>query len=360
MSILDKPLSPRPQRPGRRRAILILSIVAGLLIIFFVLTDIRDDFAIGVHFLTAPNHFTYQGHSDYVSAVAWSPDGKRIASGSGDHTVQVWDARDGSHVYIYRGHSSDVSTLAWSPDGKYIASAGLDNTVQVWEAATGKLVYTYRGHGDVVYDVAWSPDGTRIASASNDGTVQVWHAFTGNPILTYKSLPSSRGAPAPWNAVAWSPDGKRIVIGGIGNIEVLDVASGKDIGSYGYNSAIVHALAWSPDGRYIAIGSSTEMVEIWDLVTGQNIFNYRGHYGDVLCVAWSPDGKRIVSGSSDGTAQVWDALTGDNAYTYRGHADYYWGHLTSGASVNSVAWSPDGKQIASGSNDMTVQVWQAR
>src|SRR6266568_4466559 len=318
MSILDKPLSPGPQRTKRRSAILILSIVAALLIVFFVLTDIRADFAIGVHFLTAPNHFTYQGHSDYVSAVAWSPDGKRIASGSGDHTVKVWDATDGSHVYIYRGHSADVSTLAWSPDGKYIVSAGLDNIVQVWEADSGKLIYTYRGHNDVVYDVAWSPDGTRIASASNDGTVQVWHAFTGNPILTYKSPPSPRGSPAPWNAVAWSPDGKHIVIGGIGNIEVLDVASGKDIGSYGYNAAIVHALAWSPDGR------------------------------------------RIVSGSSDGTAQVWNALTGNDAYTYRGHADYYWGHLTSGASVNAVAWSPDGKRIASGSNDMTVQVWQAK
>ena len=135
MSILDKPLSPRPQRTRWRRAILILSIVAVLLVVFFVLTDIRADFAIGVHFFTAPNHFTYQGHSDYVSAVAWSPDGKRIASGSGDHTVQVWDASNGSHVYTYRGHDSDVSTLAWSPDGKYIASAGLDNTVQVWEAA---------------------------------------------------------------------------------------------------------------------------------------------------------------------------------------------------------------------------------
>ena len=360
MSILDKPLSPRPQRTRWRRAILILSIVAVLLAVFFVLTDVRADFAFGVHFFTAPNHFTYQGHSDYVSAVAWSPDGKRIASGSGDHTVQVWDASDGSHVYTYRGHDSDVSTLAWSPDGKYIASAGLDNTVQVWEAASGKLAYTYRRHSDVVYDVAWSPDGTRITSASNDGTVQVWNAFTGNLILTYNSPPSPRGSPAPWNAVAWSPDGKRIVIGGLGNIEVLDVASGKDIASYGYNSAIVHALAWSPDGRYIAVGSSTEMVQIWDLQTGQNIFNYRGHSGDVLAVAWSPDGKRIVSGSSDGTAQIWDALTGDNAYTYRGHADYYWGHLTSGAAVNAVAWSPDGKQIASGSNDMTVQVWQAR
>src|SRR5436305_12899026 len=124
MSILDKPLSPRPQRTKRRRAIFILSIVAVLLIIFFVLTDIRADFAIGVHFLTAPKHFTYQGHTDYVSAVGWSPDGKRIASGSGDHTVQVWDATDGSHAYIYRWHSVLVSTLVLSPYGKYIVSGG--------------------------------------------------------------------------------------------------------------------------------------------------------------------------------------------------------------------------------------------
>src|SRR6266576_7283736 len=152
MSILDKPLSPRPQRTKLRLAILILSIVAVLLIIFFVLTDIRTDFTFGVHFFTAPNHFTYQGHSDYVSAVAWSRDSKRIASASGDHTVQVWDAADGSHVLTYRGHSSDVLTLAWSPDGKYIASGSLDTTVQVWNATNGEQVFTYHGHSDAVFN----------------------------------------------------------------------------------------------------------------------------------------------------------------------------------------------------------------
>ncbi len=360
MSILDKPLTPQPHRSKRRLTIIILSIVAVLLIALFVFTDIHADLAFVVHFATAPNHFTYQGHSDYVSAVAWSPDGKRIASASGDHTVQVWDAAGGGHVYIYHGHTSDVSTLAWSPDGKYIASAGLDMTVQVWVATTGNLVYTYHGHNDVVYDVAWSPGGTRIASASNDGTVQVWDAFIGKMTFTYKSPSNIKGILAPWNTVAWSPDGKRIAIGGIGNVEVLDLATGNLTASYGYNAAIVHALAWSPDGRYIAVGSSASLVEIWDTITGHNVYNYQGHNADVLSVAWSPDGKRIVSGSSDGTAQVWDALTGNNAYSYRGHVDFYWGHFTSNASVNAVAWSPDGKHIASGSNDMTVQVWQVK
>ena len=221
MSILDKPLTPRPQRAKRGRIIIILSIVAVILIALLVFTDVRADTAFVIHFATAPDHFTYRGHSDYVSAVAWSPDGKRIASASGDHTVQVWDASDGNHVYTYHGHSADVSTLAWSPDGKYIASAGLDNSVQVWGATTGNLVYIYHGQNDVIYNVAWSPDGTRIASASNDGSVQVWHAFTGYPILNYKNPPTTRGSPAPWYAITWSPDGKQIAIGGIGNVLVI-------------------------------------------------------------------------------------------------------------------------------------------
>ncbi len=120
--------------------------------------------------------FTYRGHSDYVRAVAWSPDGRRIASGSNDTTVQVWDAADGSHVFTYRGHSSILEAVKWSPDGKRIASGGDDQTVQVWDAVDGSHVFTYRGHSEDVTTVAWSPDGKRIASGSADHTVQVWQA----------------------------------------------------------------------------------------------------------------------------------------------------------------------------------------
>jgi WD domain, G-beta repeat len=151
--------------------------------------------------------YTYRGHSGGVITVAWSPNGRRIASVSDD--VQVWDAADGGHVFTYRGHSNDqnvfVSAVAWSPDGRRIASGSMD--VQVWDAADGSHVFTYRGHSSYVHAVAWSPDGKRIASGGDDGTIQVWDAVDGSHVFTY------RGHSEDVTTVAWSPDGKRIASG---------------------------------------------------------------------------------------------------------------------------------------------------
>jgi WD40 repeat protein len=310
------------------------------------------------HFFTPPAHFTYSGHTQYVAAVAWSPDGKRIASASGDGTVQVWDASNGSHVLTYRGHTGDVLDLAWSPNGKYIASAGLDTTVQVWNAVTGAHITTYQGHSEAVFAVSWSPDSTRIVSGSGDGTVQVWNALTGKHLLTIGEQ-YAKGAPIEWNTVAWSPDGKRIAIGGSGDVQIVDATTGKNVGYYGYHSGTVHSVAWSPNGQYIA--SATDgYVEIWNVAAVKNVYSYLRNSPDAFTVAWSPDGKRVASGWSDGIVEVWDALTGKNAYIYRGHADFYPGHYSSGQSVNSVAWSPNSTQIASGGSDDTVQVWPDR
>jgi len=295
--------------------------------------------------------YTYRGHSNIVWKVAWSPDGKRIASGGDDDTVQVWDATTGGNVYTYRGHSHAVLAVAWSPDGKRIASGGDDKTVQVWDATTGGNVYTYRGHSDHVYAVAWSPDGKRIASGSGfhlisptHNTVQVWDATTGGNVYTYRRHSHEVVA------VAWSPDGKRIASGSWDQtVRVWDAANGRTVYTYQGHTYLVNAVAWSPDGKRIASGSEDMTVQVWDATTGGNVYTYRGHSSSVYAVAWSPDGKRIASGGDDDTVQVWDATTGGNVYTYRGHSSSVW----------SVAWSPDGKRIASGSGDKTVQVWVA-
>src|SRR5260370_643789 len=135
--------------------------------------------------------YTYHGHSGAVYAVAWNPvwgtgmpDGKRIASGGTDGTVQVWDAADGGHVFALRGEVCGVNAVAWSPDSKRIASGITDGTVQVWDANGGGHVFTYRGHSNVVLAATWSPDGKRIASAGDDNTAQVWDATDGGHVFT--------------------------------------------------------------------------------------------------------------------------------------------------------------------------------
>jgi WD40 repeat protein len=302
--------------------------------------------------------FTYRGHSGGVFDAAWSPNGTRIASCSGDTTVQVWDASDGGNVFTYQGHSDFVYAVAWFPDGTRIASSSKDKTVQVWDASEGGHVFTYRGHKDQVTNVAWSPDGKRIASGGgnpdetntkSDRTVQVWDASDGGHVLTY------RGHTDTVFGLAWSPDGKRIASGGYDTtVQVWDAVDGGNVFTYRGHTADVSTIAWSPDGRRIASGSGDYTVQVWNAVDGGNVFTYRGHTDWLNSVDWSPDGKRIASGGGgspngqrDYTVQVWDAANGGHVFVYNGHTDI----------VLRVAWSPDGTLIASASNDKTVQIW---
>ena len=205
--------------------------------------------------------YTYRGHADAVDALARSPDSQRIASGSLDKTVQIWDATTGGNLYTYSDHAGSVYTVAWSPDGGLIASGSSDGTVRVWDSSTGRLVYTYHGQSGGIRTVAWSPDGKRIASAGEDKTVQVWDATTGENVHTYRS-----------------------------------------------NTDVVYTVAWSPDGKRIASaghgGNGT--VQVWDSSTGVNVYTYHGHSWAVYCVTWFSDGKRIASGSYDKTVQIWN------------------------------------------------------
>ena len=288
--------------------------------------------------------YIYKGHHAYVQTLAWSPDGKRIASGSGDKTVQVWDALTGGHAFNYSDHAGVVWAVAWSPDGKSIASGGVDNTVQVWDALTGGHVFTHHGHTAAVAAIAWSPDGTRIASASYDHTVQVWDTSTGNQVFTY------HGHTAAVAAIAWSPDGTRIASASYDyTVQIWDAANGRHVLAYRGHIKELRAVAWSPDGKLIVSGGYDNTAQVWDALTGVTIYTYLGHGGYVNGVVWSPDGKRIASGSGDKTVQVWDASTGNHAFTYQGHVGY----------VFTVGWSPKGQHIASGASDSTVRVWRA-
>jgi WD40 repeat protein/serine/threonine protein kinase len=325
--------------------------------------------------------------------VAFSPDGKRLASGSGDNTLKVWDAQTGQELLTFKGHTNTVWSVAFSPDGKRLASASEDNTVKVWDAQTGQELLSLKGLGysvafspdgkrlaicSKVWDaqtgqellsfkggglcVAFSPDGKRLASAGNP-TVKLWDAQTGQVVLTLK------GHTTPVISVAFSPDGKRLVSGGGllpgsqgGEVKVWDAQSGQELLSL-KDTYRVASVAFSPDGKRLA-STSMRDVKVWDAQTGQELLTHKGHTRLVNSVVFSPDGTRLASGSMDETVKVWDATTPPEARTFGGSTG------GSPRTVTSVVFSPDGKRLASGSGtwDDTkkayvageVKVWEAQ
>jgi dipeptidyl aminopeptidase/acylaminoacyl peptidase len=202
------------------------------------------------------NLITYSGHSDTVQAITWSPNGKYIASGGNDKTVQVWDAISRQKVSIYTGHSQPIHAIAWSPDGTSIASGSSDALVQIWDSTEGDTILSYQKHSAQLTAIAWSPDGASIASGSHDRIMHIWNAPTGNTTLIYS------GHPEGIHAIAWSPDGK-YVASASSSVHLLEVATGKVIGVYSGHAGRVNAIAWSKDGRYVASAGNDKTVHVW-------------------------------------------------------------------------------------------------
>jgi len=342
---------------------------------------------------------TISGHGATITSAVFSPDGRRILTGSFDGTARVWDAASGSELLVLTGHQGDVLSVAFSPDGQRIVTGGgkwavgrTPGEAMVWDAATGELLLELKGHNFAVWSVAFSSDGQRIVTGAGDrgygpGEVKVWDAAKGLEILTLPSeVESVRGVafspdghrivtgstgsanatarvwdaatgkpllalkrPMNLTSVAFSPEGDRIVTGGDNVANVWDAATGELLfGLKGHNRA-VWSVAFSPDGRRIVTGSWDQTANVWDAATGELLFTLKGHSSHVVGVAFSPDGKSIVTASADTLAKVWDAESGQEIPRLKGHTD----------SVNSIAFSPDGRRIVTGSQDGTMKIWDA-
>ena len=288
------------------------------------------------------NLLTLKGHTGSVLSIAFSPDGKRIVTGSSDKTVRVWDAVTAQELLTLKGHTVAVVAVAFSPDGSRIVTGSSDKTVRVWDAVTAQELLTLKGHTVAVVAVAFSPDGSRIVTGSSDKTVRVWDAVTAQELLTLKEHTDFV------TAVAFSPDGSRIVTGDNDAASLRDIATGKVLLTLKEHTGYVAAVAFSPDGSRIVTGSWGKTVRVWDAVTGKILITLKEHTGSIAAVAFSPDGKRIVTSDDDAT-RVWDAVTAQELLTLKGHAD----------SVASIAFSPDGSRIVTGNFDDTARVWDA-
>jgi WD40 repeat protein/tetratricopeptide (TPR) repeat protein len=266
--------------------------------------------------------YTYRGHFDHVQAVAWSADGACIASCSRDKTVQVWAAEGiralaasnakkmvrpspGALLCTYHGHAQKITAVQWSPHGKRIASASMDGTVQVWDAATGNTISIYRGHAGPVRALSWLRGGEKIASGGDDTTVQVWEAGTSKQIFTY------RGHTTKVKRVSWwssSHGGSGVVsVGEDGIARTWEDTTGKLVATTHEQTHPITPGVKSPNGKFIAYEGDDGTVQIRDAKTGSSVLIYRGHSGAVTIVTWSRDGKRIASVDDDTTIQVWRA-----------------------------------------------------
>jgi WD40 repeat protein/serine/threonine protein kinase len=290
---------------------------------------------------------TLPGHFGPAAGVAFSPDGTRLASAGWDTTIKLWDLATGEVLHTFAGHTQYVSTLAFNPDGTRLSSTGGDQTVRVWDPATGRPLRTLRGHTGGGYGVAFHPDGRRLASSSSDGTVKLWDTVTGEALRTFAA---HTGIVL---SIAFSRDGRLLAAGGIdGNVRLWDTATGRHVRTLLGPVAVVTRVAFSKDGLRLAAGSWEKAVRVWDVASGQEVVALGGHGDMVMDVAFSPDGHQLASASLDRTVKVWDAtpLPAGNdpaSPALRGHS----------ALITGLEFSPDGKRLASASFDQTVILW---
>jgi WD40 repeat protein len=282
-------------------------------------------------------------HDGAVIAVAFSPDGQTVITGSGD-TARLWDATTGQPLGEPLKHEKSVNVVAFNSDGLTVLTGSEDGTERLWDAKSGQPRGEPLKHEGRVIAVAFSPDGLTVLTGINSDTARLWDAATGQP----------RGEPLKHDhavtAVAFSPNGQTVITGGAdGRARLWDATTGQPLGEHVKHFGKVHAVAFSPDGQTVITGGGDWKARLWDAKTGRPRGEPLKHQGEIYAVAFSLDGKTVLTGSKDTTARLWDAKSGQP----RGEP------LNHQQEVNTVAISPDGQTVITGGAEGNARLWDA-
>ncbi|KAF8859675.1 WD40 repeat-like protein [Acephala macrosclerotiorum] len=300
-------------------------------------------------------------HESVVCCVRFSHDGKYVATGC-NRSAQIFDVVSGQKVCVLQDESVDsvgdlyIRSVCFSPDGRFLATGAEDKLIRVWDIASRTIRNTFAGHEQDIYSLDFARDGRTIASGSGDRTVRLWDIEAGQNVLT---LSIEDGV----TTVAISPDTKFVAAGSLDkSVRVWDAVTGYLVerleGPDGHKDS-VYSVAFAPNGKDLVSGSLDKTIKMWELVAprgghpnnapkgGRCIRTFEGHKDFVLSVALTPDGNWVLSGSKDRGVQFWDPRTGNTQLMLQGHKN----------SVISVAPSPSGGSFATGSGDMRARIW---
>ncbi|WP_373540027.1 NB-ARC domain-containing protein [Chamaesiphon sp.] len=336
---------------------------------------------------------TCSGHRDRLITCAIDPAGTLLISGATDSTIKLWDLATGTCLKTLTGHTAWVTSIAWTSDGQTIVSGSMDRTIRVWQISTGQCIRTIQGHGNMVRAIAWNTAGDKVAGGGSGHTIGIWDLATATCLQTFwgskiwiwslaflrhtDNATSEILAAASfeedirlwntetgtlkaaitddrWNTVVTVDRACQLLaIGGYtGKVRLWDLKTDRLLQTIeGLHSGIIWAIAFHPQAPLLATGGMENYVQIWDFQT-QVCRKLLGHERRIESVAFSADGRSIASGSADGTAKVWCVDTGACLMTFRGHRDCVYG----------VAFAPDfndagGAILATGSGDSTIKLW---
>ncbi|OGV56472.1 MAG: hypothetical protein A2X45_03405 [Lentisphaerae bacterium GWF2_50_93] len=296
---------------------------------------------------------SFEGHTEYVTSVSFSPNGKFALSGSWDKTLKLWDVVSGECIRTFVGHTGPVSSVSFSPNGKYALSGSSDSTLKLWNIETGECLHTFVGHMHYVNSVSFSPGGKYALSGSNDKTLKLWNLQSG------QCLHSFDGHTDPVTSVCFSPDGK-YALSGSGNInlkkdnsiKLWGMETGRCLRTFEGHTGSVESVSFSPDGKHALSGSGDGTLKLWNVETGRCLRTFMAFAGDtnhVTSVCFSPDGKFVLSGGYDKNLKLWNMASGQCLRSFVGHTD----------GVSSVSFSPDGKFLLSAGiiDDKIMKLW---